>query len=89
VLALNGGGERWASLCSITETCKLHNVAPACLRDVPLHMIDGHPVGRRDERLPWSWTPRDAVKSSGHVQTIHAYLPSFCRYLNASIPVKI
>jgi hypothetical protein len=52
VLALNGGGERWASLRSIIETCKLHNVAPACPRDVPLRMIDGHPVGRRDERLP-------------------------------------
>jgi transposase len=47
VLALNGGGERWASLCSIIETCKLYDVAQASLRDV-----DGQPVGCRDERLP-------------------------------------
>ncbi len=75
------GGERWATLCSIIETCKLHDVAPVCQRDVTLPMIDRRPVGRRDERLPRGWTTSDAVKCSGHVQTIHAY----CRRPAAAI----
>lgn len=52
----DGGGERWAIICSLIETCKLNGVEPyAYLRDVLQRMVDGHPVNRLDELLPWNW----------------------------------
>lgn len=52
----DGGGERWAILCSLIETCKLNDVEPyAYLRDVLTRMVDGHPINRLDELLPWNW----------------------------------
>ena len=58
------GAERWATLCSLIETCKMHDVEPyAYLRHVLQRMVDGYPVNRLDELLPWNWKPPDAVKS--------------------------
>jgi transposase len=52
----DGGGARWATLSSLIETAKLNGVEPyAYLRDVLQKMIDGHPVTRLDELLPWAW----------------------------------
>lgn len=60
----DGGGQRWAVVCSLIATCKLNDVEPyAYLRDVLQRMIDGHPVNRLDELLPWSWKPPDHVKT--------------------------
>ncbi|MCP3411288.1 IS66 family transposase [Bradyrhizobium sp. CCGB01] len=60
----DGGGQRWAVVCSLIATCKLNDVEPyAYLRDVLQRMIDGHPVNRLDELLPWSWKPADHVKT--------------------------
>jgi transposase len=60
----DGGGHRWAVLCSLIETCKLNDVEPyAYLHDVLSRMIDGHPINRLDELLPWAWKARDSVKS--------------------------
>jgi hypothetical protein len=58
------GGARWATLCSLVETCKMNGVEPyAYLRDVLQRMVDGHPVNRLGELLPWNWKPAEAVKS--------------------------
>lgn len=52
----DGGGTRWATVCSLIETCRLNDVEPyAYLRDVLQRMIDGHPANRLDELLPWNW----------------------------------
>ncbi|MGY3116386.1 hypothetical protein ACVWXQ_000321 [Bradyrhizobium sp. S3.14.4] len=60
----DGGGHRWAIACSLITTCKLNDVEPyAYLRDVLQRMVDGHPVNRLDELLPWSWKPVDHVKT--------------------------
>jgi transposase len=60
----DGGGVRWAIICSLIETCKLNGVEPyAYLHDVLTRMVDGHPVNRLDELLPWVW------KSEIHVKT--------------------
>lgn len=60
----DGGGHRWAVICSLIATCKLNDVEPyAYLRDVLQRMTDGHPVNRLDELLPWSWKPVDHVKT--------------------------
>ena len=52
----DGGGEHWAILASLIETCKLNAVDPASyLADVFAHFTEGHPVNRLDEFLPWNW----------------------------------
>ena len=52
----DGGGEHWAILASLIETCKLNGVDPeAYLTDVFTRLIEGHPANRLDELLPWRW----------------------------------
>jgi transposase len=54
----DGGGVRWATICSLIATAKLNNVEPfAWLRDILQRMTDGHPASRLDELLPWNWQP--------------------------------
>ena len=60
----DGGGARWAVLCSLIETCKLNGVEPyAYLTDVLTRMVEGHPINRLHELLPWAW------KGEHHVNT--------------------
>jgi transposase len=57
----DGGGERWAMVCSLITTAQLNEVEPyAYLRDVLQRMVDGHPVSRLDELLPWNWPSANA-----------------------------
>jgi transposase len=59
----DGGGDRWAIICSLIETCKLNGVEPyAYLTGVLTRMVDGHPINRLDELLPWAWKPQIHVK---------------------------
>ena len=59
----DGGGHRWAVLCSLIETCKLNGVEPyGYLKDVLQRMVDGYPVNRLDELLPWAWKAENLVK---------------------------
>ena len=52
----DGGGEHWAILASLIETCKLNAVDPqAYLTDVFTRLADGHPINRLDELLPWAY----------------------------------
>lgn len=52
----DGGGEHWAILASLVETCKLNGVDPqAYLADVFTRLVAGHPINRLDELLPWHW----------------------------------
>jgi transposase len=60
----DGGGNRWAIVCSLIETCKLNGVEPyAYLNDVLTRMVEGHPVNRLDELLPWAWKPEIHIKT--------------------------
>jgi hypothetical protein len=55
----DGGGERWAMVCSLIATAKLNDVEPyAYLKDVLQRMLDGHPINRLDDLLPWNWSQR-------------------------------
>jgi len=59
----DGGGTRWATVCSLITTAKLHEVEPfAYLKDVLECMSSGHPMSRLDDLLPWNWQPK-TVKS--------------------------
>lgn len=54
----DGGGVRWATVCSLIETCKLNDVEPyAYLNDVLERMVEGYPANRIAELLPWAWKP--------------------------------
>ena len=55
----DGGGERWAMVCSFIATAKLNDIEPyAYLKDVLQRMVDGHPINRLDNLLPWNWAPK-------------------------------
>lgn len=52
----DGGGEHWAVIASLIETCKLNGVEPqAYLADVIIRIVEGHPQRRLDELLPWAY----------------------------------
>jgi transposase len=56
----DGGGERWATVCSLITTAKLNDVEPyAYLKDVLERMTHGHPMSRLDVLLPWNWKAPD------------------------------
>ncbi len=58
----DGGGARWAIVCTLVETAKLNGVEPyAYLDDVLRRMVNGHPVNRLDELLPWTWKAANPV----------------------------
>ncbi len=59
----DGGGEHWAVLASLIETCKLNGVDPqGYLADVITRIVQGHPNSRLDELRPWAYAaPISAV----------------------------
>lgn len=57
------GARRWATVSSLVETAKLNGVEPyGYIADVLQRMVEGHPVNRLDELLPWNWHPAEPVK---------------------------
>jgi transposase len=52
----DGGGEHWAMLASLIETCKLNGIDPqSYLADILARIANDHPINRIDELLPWTW----------------------------------
>jgi transposase len=50
------GGENWACLASLVETCKLNRVSPqACFTDLLTRLVNGWPQKSIDELMPWHW----------------------------------
>ena len=50
------GGENWACLASLVETCKLNQVNPqAYFTDLLTRLVNGWPQKRIDELMPWHW----------------------------------
>ncbi|GLS22850.1 hypothetical protein GCM10007874_58700 [Labrys miyagiensis] len=48
-----GGGEHWAVIASLIETCKLNNVDPhAYLNETITLIVNGHLNSRLDELMP-------------------------------------
>ena len=65
--ALEGGGETWAVLASLLNTCKLHGVDPETyLTDVLERMVSGATKNNQlDELLVWNWkAEREAEKAA-------------------------
>ncbi len=54
----DGGGEHWAVIASLVETCKLNAIDPqAYFTDVIARIVAGHPQSQIDELLPWAYAP--------------------------------
>ena len=55
------GAANWACLASLIETAKLNGVDPqAYLADVLAKLVDGWPVQKIDDLMPWAWAERRA-----------------------------
>ena len=53
------GGENWACLASLIETCKLNGVNPQVyFTDLLTRLVNGWPQNRIDELMPWHWAPK-------------------------------
>ena len=60
----DGGGEHWAVIASLIETCKLAAVDPqAYLLDTITRIVNGHPNSRIDDLLPWAYRPAPELKA--------------------------
>ena len=54
----DGGGEHWAVIASLIETCKMNDVDPQVyLCDVLSKIVARHPMSRVDELLPFAYVP--------------------------------
>ena len=52
----DGGGEHWAIVASLVETCKLSDVDPqAYLTNTLMKIVNGHLNSQIDELLPWAY----------------------------------
>jgi transposase len=59
----DGGGEHWAIIASLIETCKLLGVDPQTyLADVITRIVNGHPNSQIDELLPWAYPAVPALR---------------------------
>lgn len=52
----DGGGDHWAIIASLIETCKLNAVNPqSYLADVIIGIVNGHPNSQINDLLPWAY----------------------------------
>jgi transposase len=60
----DAGGEHWAVIASLIETCKLCGVEPhAYLADVITKIVNDHPNSQIDDLLPWAYPDAPALKA--------------------------
>jgi len=60
----DGGGEHWAIIASLIETCKLGGIDPQIyIADVITSIVNGHPNSRIDELMPWAYAPAADLKA--------------------------
>ena len=59
----DGGGEHWAVIASLIETCKLTGIEPhAYLADVIKKIVSDHPNSQIDDLLPWAYPVAPALR---------------------------
>ena len=60
----DGGGENWAIIASLVETCKLSGVDPhVYLADVLAKIVNGHLNSHIDDLLPWAYVKTEPLKA--------------------------
>ena len=56
------GAINWACIASLIETAKLHGVDPKpYLADILTKLVNGWPMAKVDELLPWTWAQQNKV----------------------------
>ena len=61
----DGGGENWAVIASLVETCKLCGVNPqAYIAEVLTRIVDGHLARNIDDLLPWAYAEAPPLKDA-------------------------
>ncbi len=59
------GGQHWAVIASLVETCKLNGVDPQnYLADVIARIVGGLPQSRLNELLPWAYPTIPGLKAA-------------------------
>jgi transposase len=59
----DGGGEHWAIIASLVETCKLNGIDPnAYLADTLTKIVNGHRNSAIDDLMPWAFDAPVALK---------------------------
>jgi len=60
----DGGGEHWAIVASLVESCKLNGVDPQTyFADVLTKIVNHHPNSQIDDLMPWAYAPpKQALK---------------------------
>lgn len=60
------GGESWAVLASLVNTCKMNDIDPETwLSDVLERIVSGRTtINRLDELLPWTWKAARLAKAN-------------------------
>ncbi len=59
------GGQHWAVIASLVETCKLNDVDPqGYFADVIARIVSGHPQSRIDDLLPWAYPAIPGLKTA-------------------------
>ena len=59
----DGGGEHWAIIASLIETCKLNAINPQTyLADVITKIVNSYPNSQIDNLLPWAYPAAPALK---------------------------
>jgi transposase len=59
----DGGGEHWAVVASLIETCKLNCIYPyAYLADLISKIVNGHPNSRINELLPGAYPAAQSLR---------------------------
>jgi len=60
----DGGGEHWAVLASLIETCKMNDINPQTyLADVITRIVNRHPASRIDELIPFAYVSTEADRA--------------------------
>ena len=60
----DAGGEHWAIVASLIETCKLCGIEPqAYLADVIARIVNDHPNSQIDDLLPWAYPATPDLKA--------------------------
>lgn len=59
----DAGAANWACLASLIETAKIHGIDPqAYLADILSKLVNGWPMGKLDDLLPWAWAQQNIAR---------------------------
>ena len=59
----DGGGENWAAIATLIETCKLNGVDPQAYIAVTLtKIVNGHSNSKIDDLMPWAFASQPALQ---------------------------